>query len=146
MTPWRFVKAFGGNLPGGGVADVDQDSTAALDMDARWTQAGGMEVNCLACHNGSADQDMSEYAAQVGDANLKWAATAASGLALVEGSVKTLPRLVRPGAGPAAGRPRRHGAAGFLPPGLLRPDQQGLPEHQGEAGCQPLLLLPLLRA
>lgn len=99
MTPWQFTKAFGSHFPGGGVAEVDADSTATLDPEARWTQAGSLEINCLACHSGSPHQDMAEYAAQVASGNLKWAATASSGLAAVEGSVKSLPAWYDPALG-----------------------------------------------
>lgn len=99
MTPWQFTKAFGGHFPGGGVADVDADSTASLDAEGRWAQSGALEINCLACHSGSPHQDMAEFAAQVGNGNLKWATTAASGLASVEGSVKSLPAWYDPALG-----------------------------------------------
>lgn len=91
MTPWKFAKSFGGFMPGGGLAEVDADSTASLDTEARWDQSGKLAINCLACHSGSSRQDQAEWDTQIANDNFQWAATAASGIASVEGAVKSLP-------------------------------------------------------
>lgn len=90
MTPWGFAKAFGTHMPGGGITDVDPDSTETMTADARWYLSGALEINCLGCHAGSRLQDQTEWATQVSKQNFKWAATAAS-MASVSRSVKELP-------------------------------------------------------
>ncbi|MEI6810063.1 MAG: cytochrome c3 family protein, partial [bacterium] len=88
MTPWDFVMAFGRHLPGGGPGETTDDPA---DLDARWTVAGKLEINCLGCHSGSLLQDPSEWAKQVARQNFRWAATASSGLAEVGGMSSRLP-------------------------------------------------------
>ncbi|MCK4565023.1 MAG: hypothetical protein KAU94_10170, partial [Verrucomicrobia bacterium] len=88
LSAWEFTKRFGSHLPGGGVSDpVDK----LADPDARWEISGGLEMNCLACHNNSHRQDMTEWAKQIGRENFRWAATAASGMGEVGGMASRLP-------------------------------------------------------
>ncbi len=88
LSAWEFTKRFGSHLPGGGVSDpVDK----LADPDARWEISGGLEMNCLACHNRSHRQDMTEWAKQIGRENFRWAATAASGMGEVGGMASRLP-------------------------------------------------------
>ena len=88
LSPWKFIESFGSHLPGGGIGEIDTDP---LDIDSRWHLSGKLEINCLACHNGSPFQDQSEWAIQIDRQNFAWASTAASGLATVYGSVTSLP-------------------------------------------------------
>jgi len=88
LTPWKFIKTFGRNLPGGGPGEADDLSD---DMDARWELSGKLEVDCLACHNGSAMQDHSEWVKQVARENFRWAATAAAGFGEVGGMASRMP-------------------------------------------------------
>ncbi|MDF7799720.1 cytochrome c3 family protein [Pontiellaceae bacterium B1224] len=88
LTAWEFTKRFGSHLPGGGISDpVDK----LADPDSRWDISGGLEMNCLACHNQSYRQDMTEWAKQIGRENFRWAATAASGMGEVGGMASRLP-------------------------------------------------------
>jgi hypothetical protein len=88
LSAWEFTKQFGSHLPGGGISDpVDQ----LADPEARWDISGGLEMNCLACHNNSHRQDMTEWAKQIGRENFRWAATAASGIGEVGGMAERLP-------------------------------------------------------
>jgi hypothetical protein len=88
LSAWEFTKQFGSHLPGGGISDpVDP----LADPDARWEISGGLEINCLACHNNSHRQDMTEWTKQIGRENFRWAATAASGIGEVGGMASRLP-------------------------------------------------------
>jgi len=88
MTEWDFVKAFGRHMPGGDVGDKDDPEP---NPEARWNVSGNVEINCLACHNASADQNQSEWAIQIARENYRWAATAASALGVVLNMASRLP-------------------------------------------------------
>jgi len=88
LSAWDFTKQFGRHLPGGGLSDP---ADKLADPDARWEVSGGLEINCLACHNNSHRQDMTEWAKQIGRENFRWAATAASGMGEVGGMASRLP-------------------------------------------------------
>lgn len=89
ITPWRFTQLFGRHHPGDDMADPEEVIENPTP-DSRWTVSGGVEANCLACHNGSRQQDMSEYAKQMERENFRWAATAASGMGDVKGMASRL--------------------------------------------------------
>jgi uncharacterized membrane protein len=63
----------------------------ASSEHSRWTASGRLEVNCLACHDASPAYDQAEYARQVALGNFRYAPAAASGLAVVTGSVREMP-------------------------------------------------------
>lgn len=88
MTGWDFVMNFGRHMPGGSFGEPE-----VIDSDpvARWRVSGKLEINCLACHNASKCQDMTEWVKQVARENFRWAATAASGLGDVNGTASRLP-------------------------------------------------------
>ncbi len=107
MTSFDFVVSCGKCHPGGGPLEQDRDGlrydermkdpasglTSAgdngLDGDyyrARWSESGVVEADCLICH--LRGYDLQQRNAQLGRYNFRWAATAGSGLATVEGSVK----------------------------------------------------------
>ncbi|QBG48614.1 hypothetical protein EGM51_14830 [Verrucomicrobia bacterium S94] len=88
LSAWEFTKQFGSHLPGGSISDPE-DKLA--DPDARWEISGGLEMNCLACHNNSHRQDMTEWAKQIARENFRWASTAASGMAEVSGMASRMP-------------------------------------------------------
>ncbi len=88
LSAWEFTKRFGSHLPGGSISDP---ADKLADPDARWTISGGLEMNCLACHNQSHRQDMTEWAKQIGRENFRWAATAASGIGEVGGMASRMP-------------------------------------------------------
>jgi len=88
ITQWEFVKRFGHHLPGGDMADKEDDP---IDPDARWEISGHVDANCLACHNAAPEQNPTEWTLQLGRENFKWAATASSGLATVRYMAANLP-------------------------------------------------------
>ena len=94
VSKWWFTHIFGRHLPGGAVSV--RDETADIDPKDRWAVSGDFEVNCLTCHSGSPSYNQAECANQIANQNFRWAATAASGLATVTGSVKNLPALWLP--------------------------------------------------
>jgi len=88
MTQWEFVKRFGRHMPGGDMGDNMQDPP---DTEARWGVSGRVDINCLGCHNAAPEQNPTEWAIQMARENFRWAATAASGLAVVENTAANLP-------------------------------------------------------
>lgn len=82
MSNWRFTQIFGRHLPGGDMAEPEDD---LKDPESRWDLSGKVEINCLACHNASHEQDQGEWAKQMMRENFRWAATAAAGLGDVNG-------------------------------------------------------------
>ncbi len=89
MSDWEFIQHFGRHLPGGGVGELQGELKAERVMRAM--VSGPLEANCLACHDAETSHDPSKYAEQIAKENFRWAATAASGLADVEGSAKDMP-------------------------------------------------------
>jgi formate dehydrogenase gamma subunit len=107
MTVWEWVTSPGlrgeppcaACHPGGGPLERDREGkrydavlrrdpglARSLDGDYRgshWDKSGVLEADCLMCHSGA--YDWNERVAQLRGWNLKWAATAASGLGLVQG-------------------------------------------------------------
>ncbi len=140
LSPWDFLMAFGRHLPGGGIGEERTGET--IDPQARWFVAGDLEINCQACHSGAPDQDQAEWALQLRRQNLRWAATAASGLAVVEGSVRSLPDTydpLNPDAlldDPKARPPSvKYDAASFGPTGLVLFPIPKRPEAQRCYAC-----------
>jgi hypothetical protein len=106
MTSFDFVTATCGNChPGGGPLEYDREGNRydeymkkqgmksedenGLDGDyfkARWIDTGVIEADCLLCH--MPEYNFKERNKQLSNLNFKWAATAGSGFAKVEGSVK----------------------------------------------------------
>jgi hypothetical protein len=82
LSAWEFTNQFGRHLPGGGLSDP---ADKLADPESRWDVSGGLEINCLGCHNLSPRQDMTEWAKQMARENFRWAATAASGIGEVGG-------------------------------------------------------------
>jgi len=90
LSAWSFVRRFGRHMPGGGVGE--NHPVEQLDPASRWTLSGNLEINCLGCHNGSPRQDQAAWAEHVvGRENFRWAATAACGIAFVDGRTVKLP-------------------------------------------------------
>ena len=82
ISPWQFTLLFARHTPGGAAGEMESD---VPDEIMRQFISGKLEINCLACHNAAPAQNQPEYARQVQNQNLRWAATAASGLASVKG-------------------------------------------------------------
>lgn len=87
ISDWDFIKYFGRHMPGGGPGEGQE---SLYEKGARWNVSGKLEVNCMACHNGSKCQDMTEWVKQVARENYRWAATAASGIGDVSGVASRL--------------------------------------------------------
>ena len=88
MSDWDFVKTFGRHMPGGDMAEKEEETP---DPKARWNVSGKLEINCLACHNACTEQNQSEWAVQVGREDFRWAATGASAMGVVENMASRLP-------------------------------------------------------
>lgn len=88
-TPFYFLQDFGRQLPGGGVGENDSSDTADLFM--RWLVSGKLEINCLSCHDAEAAHDQTEFARNTRNQSFRWAATASSGFATVQGSAANMP-------------------------------------------------------
>jgi hypothetical protein len=92
ITPSGFLQIFGRQIPGGGIGEMI-DETDNPEEILRLGLTGQLEINCLACHNISNDEDMGSaggYAIQVLRGNYRWAATASSGFAYVTGTLTGL--------------------------------------------------------
>ena len=107
MSDWEFVSAFGRHLPGGDIADPEDQyaeggSSARWEtLDSRWyyhhgkredegprvrwNVSGPIEINCFACHSRDREYDHSEWVRMVTRHNFRWAATGALGLGEVLG-------------------------------------------------------------
>ncbi len=107
MTSFSFITVGCGKChPGGGSAEYDREGKRYdrwmadpasgltpggennLDGDyyqARWSETGVLEADCLICH--LPEYDMAERRKQLKALNFRWAATAGAGLAAVSGSV-----------------------------------------------------------
>jgi hypothetical protein len=82
-----FALRFGARTP----APIEGDAADSSQDHARWNVSGKLEANCLACHDRSPIYDQSEFARQLGMENFRYAATAASGMAVVTGSSSKMP-------------------------------------------------------
>ncbi|MGC9327776.1 MAG: hypothetical protein ACP5I1_09095, partial [Candidatus Hinthialibacter sp.] len=89
LTTWEFVKTFGRHLPGGGVEEMSEADDP--DKVMRLMASGGLEANCLACHDADAAHDQAEYHLQIARENFRWAAAATSGFTAVSGSAEKMP-------------------------------------------------------
>jgi cytochrome b subunit of formate dehydrogenase len=106
LTSFGFVSSCGGCHPGGGPLEEDRDGKRydrwmadpasgfkpggdnGLDGDyfkARWSETGVVEADCLLCHQ--PDYDHGGRNAHLQKLNFRWAATAGSRLAQVQGAV-----------------------------------------------------------
>jgi len=108
LTSFSFITAGCATChPGGGVTELDREGNRydrwmadpasgltsggenRFDGDyykARWSETGVLEADCLMCH--LPEYNMSQRKKQIKALNLRWAATAGSGLAAVTGSVE----------------------------------------------------------
>ena len=108
MSQWDFVKKFGRHMPGGDAGeplpmlgegegeDASEKADETTDPDSRWCVSGRLEINCLACHNAAHNQNQSEWAIQIARENLRWAATGASSLGVIENIAAFLPETADP--------------------------------------------------
>ncbi len=97
LSPWDMTLLFGRHMPGGGLAEPGDRQ---VSPQSRWNVSGALEINCLACHHASREQDHSEWAKQVMRQNFRWAGTAAAGLGEVGGMASRLAPTWDPIDGP----------------------------------------------
>ena len=144
LTSFSFLTAgCGGCHPGGGSAELDREGKRydrwmadpasglspggdnGFDGDyhqARWSETGVLEADCLVCHLPA--YDMAERRRQIKRLNFRWAPAAGAGLAAVTGSV-------------AEGQPvtvaydKRH----FRPDGTLAPHIVREPRNEACLAC-----------
>jgi hypothetical protein len=89
LSTLSFLKMFGRHLPGGGIGEME--NKRGLDDYMRWQVSGNLDVNCQSCHNADPAGHPAEYGVQVLRQNFRWAATASSGFATVQGSAGEMP-------------------------------------------------------
>jgi hypothetical protein len=93
LTPMAFLQSFGRQMPGGAIGEmVDKSENPEEVLKSEVT--GKLEINCLACHDGSPEMDMggaSGYSINAIRSNYRWAATASCEFAYVTGQIKGLP-------------------------------------------------------
>lgn len=93
MSSWQYLKQFASHFPGGDYGEMppaENDQNADPAEILRWPISGTYEINCLACHHADRRQDQSEAALQAARQNYRWAASAASGLAVIKGTASEL--------------------------------------------------------
>ncbi len=89
MSQWEFIGQFGSHIAGnrfGKFLDAEEDPAVMMRKEI----SGQWEINCLACHNADSRQDQSLAALQLARQNYRWANTAATGLAVVDGTASAL--------------------------------------------------------
>lgn len=84
ITPFEFTHTFGRHMPGGGPGVM----TEVADSHAPWAVSGKLEVDCMMCHVADNSHDQFTRFEFIEQHNLKYAPTAALGLAKIDGSVK----------------------------------------------------------
>lgn len=89
LSTLKFLATFGRHLPGGGVGE--DENARGPEEYLRWQVSGNLEVNCQSCHNADQAQSPAEYGVQVLRQNFRWAPTASSGFATVQGSAGEMP-------------------------------------------------------
>lgn len=87
ITPWQFLKTFYSHFPGGSYGQMDADNP---DEAIRQEISGKYEINCLACHHTSPQEDQSMAALQAARQNFRWISAASSGKAVVSGVALSL--------------------------------------------------------
>ena len=94
IGPWQFLKNFATHTPGGDYGEIPDENEPEAILKGK--VAGSYEINCLACHSADRRQDQSAAALQAFRQNYQWMVTGGSGLAMVQGSVASLPELFDP--------------------------------------------------
>ncbi|MFO8012308.1 MAG: hypothetical protein R6X20_03275, partial [Phycisphaerae bacterium] len=72
------------------------EMTKVEDPGARWLVSGTLEINCGSCHSGDPAYDQVENFLQIARQNFRWAATAATPLAVVTGGAAAMPAFYGP--------------------------------------------------
>lgn len=87
MGPWDFLKEYYSHFPGGSYGEMPVTEPDAM---IRKDISGNYEINCLACHHNSPQEDQSLAALQAARQNFRWIPTASSGKAVVNGVASQL--------------------------------------------------------
>ena len=88
LTPTGFAQLFGRHLPGG----LDTYADGALE-DPRRALTGGLEIDCMACHDASRTWSVERWNAQVEKQNFAWAPAAAAPDRVVSLTALSVPHL-----------------------------------------------------
>jgi hypothetical protein len=87
MSSWDFLKTYYSHFPGGSYGEMPASEPDAM---IRKDISGNYEINCLACHHNSPQEDQSLAALQAARQNFRWIPTASSGKAVVNGVASQL--------------------------------------------------------
>ena len=87
LSAWDFLKEFYSHFPGGSYGEMTPDDP---DIMIRKEISGDYEINCLACHHHSPQEDQSMAALQSARQNYRWIPAASSGKAIVSGVASSL--------------------------------------------------------
>lgn len=87
ISPWEFLKIYYSHFPGGSYGQMNAENP---DEAIRQEISGKYEVNCLACHHNSSQEDQSMAALQSARQNYRWIPAASSGKAVVRGVAMSL--------------------------------------------------------
>ena len=107
LSEWDMVMTFGRHMAGGGPGTGDPNVNN-IDRPGRWPMSGNLEIDCMICHSADPSYNAEVWAVQIEKQNLKWAPSAAAGLASVLGTAEDLsedfdpefPEFSDPGAEP----------------------------------------------
>lgn len=102
LNHWDATLRFGRHAPSGETIPGE-----ATDPDfSRWEISGSLEIDCLVCHaSAAAPYDPAEIHRQIERQNFRWSATAAFGLAVIQGNARDVPDDFDPMDGPDPDNP-----------------------------------------
>lgn len=93
MTGWDFLNEFYSHFPGGSYGEMVPEDPGIM---IRKEISGNYEINCLACHHNSPQEDQSMAALQSARQNYRWIPAASSGKAVVNGVAYSLDEFFDP--------------------------------------------------
>jgi hypothetical protein len=93
MSPWDFLKQYYSHFPGGSYGELPVTEPDAM---IRKDISGNYEINCLACHHNSPQEEQSLAALQAARQNFRWIPAASSGKAVVNGVASQLSNFFDP--------------------------------------------------
>lgn len=100
LTDYGFVTEFARHFPGGGVGEPARDKIDPNDAKMRrFLVTGGMEVDCLICHNQHGNYDHEARIRALTGENYKWVPTISAGLGVyaISRTAKEFANRWRPG-------------------------------------------------